>query len=383
MKRSTSFVVTALAVVSVMSLTTLAAAQISVERHAAFASAPKVATSVRGVYTFMAPPKGFNPLTATNRELWQYGLPDPPDKSVDATGYAAWARAMQALRIHVSDFRATKITHGPMKPAGAVREAISNGAQQTTSSNWSGVAGTNKNKVWKDTTSYDAVYSIWNVPTALAPFGAPKEDGPNWVVANWNGVDGFSDGDVVQGGTDSIYNWTTGASYVGWVEWYPSYSELVADCSTNTPCPVYAGDDFYTTTFASPGKEEQEVFIEDMTTGWSGTADLAWASGPGVVGSSAEWITERPCCVDVGGESYLYPLANYIYDFFVDSYALDGNNTVFFPGATTAATYNITMLADDNITDISSQNGGATGIQGRYSIWFYDENCANTGGCAY
>ena len=87
--------------VLVVSFTTLAVAQRigGEERSAIFTAASRVPTSVNGVTAFAAPPKGFNPLTATSRELLSYGLPQAPDKAVDAKGYERWERAMLALQV--------------------------------------------------------------------------------------------------------------------------------------------------------------------------------------------------------------------------------------------------------------------------------------------
>ncbi len=371
----------AMVTVLVVSLTSLAVAQISAEREAAFASAPKIPTSVPGVYAFTAPPKGFNPLTASNSELWQYGLPERPDKAVDPKHYAVWERAMLALKTSANDVKASTIVHGPMKPAGAVPEGISNVPTSATSYNWSGIANTNKLKAWNKKTSFDVVYSVWNVPNGRPPFSYSCSQGPEWIVSTWNGIDGWNNNDVIQGGTNSGYSCSTGYFYTGWVEWYPSYPELVIVCGSSA-CPVNAGDDFYAITYGVAGTATQTVFVEDLTTQWHITASLTWVSGPGVVGSSAEYINERPCCVTVNKVSYFYPLANYIFDFFDYSYAYDVYGTLFYPGATTAATYNVSMLAD-NGTTISTVEAGTAGFQGRYSLWFADEGCANSGGCAY
>ena len=93
------------------------------------------------------------------------------------------------------------------------------------------------------------------------PFGnLPCSEGP-WFEVTWNGIDGFNNGDVVQGGS-AVY-WDDGGcggpiEYFGWVEWYPSYSVLEIFCGSN-PCPVGPGDDFEVITFAAPGTSEQIV----------------------------------------------------------------------------------------------------------------------------
>ncbi len=369
------------AAIVVAALTGVAAAQLSAERRAAFEAAPKIQTSVSGVEAFTTPPKNFDPLTATNQELWQYGLPEPPDQTTDPKGYAMWQRAMLALKFHATDVQLSSFSHRPAEIF-SKSQAVSNVATTGTSPNWSGVVSTNTNKVWNDKTSFDKVASVWNVPAAQPPFSAPNKDGPIWSVSNWNGIDGFGTDTLVQGGTNSVYESGVGSSYVGWVEWYPSYPQITIDCSSSTPCPVFPGDDFYTITYGAAGTVEQYVYDEDLTTGWSGTFGLTFKSGVGVLGASAEYITERPCCVTVSSKSYYYPLANYIFDFFDYSFAYDGAGTLFYPGATSSSTNLLTMTAD-NKTDISYPTAGTTGYQGKYSIWFEDENCAYTKGCAY
>ena len=48
-----------------------------------------------------------------------------------------------------------------------------------------------------------------------------------------------------------------------------------------------------------------------------------------------------------------YPLANYVWEFFDDSFAYDAAGTLFYPGSTSATTAIVTMLADDGSTPIS------------------------------
>jgi len=322
-------------------------------------------------------------LKATNRELLSYGLPQRPDKAANPQGYDAWERAMLSTKTRVTDVKATPYTSreimGKTQTGGGDRPDGS-GVTFYNSGNWSGIAQTNKLTRWSNTASFDEIVSIWNVPVANHPFGnIPCSEGP-WFEVTWNGIDGFTNGDVVQGG--SYDYWDDGGCggpvlYYGWVEWYPSYSILVVYCNGN-PCPVGPGDDFEVITYGARGTSEQFVFIEDVTQQWSGTIGLTYQSGPGLVGSSAEYIVERPCC----NGSNLYPLGNYVWEFFNDSFAYNGAGTLFFPGNTGPATAIITMLADDGSTPISYDAGyGTAGTQGRYSIWIADENCAYSGGC--
>jgi hypothetical protein len=392
--------------VLVLSFTTLAVAQRigAEERNAIFAGAPRVSTSVKGVTAFAAPPEGFNFLTATNRELLTYGLPQRPDKTADAKAYEHWEKGMSALQAcnqhaqqkgpststsaqvcHATDVKALPYSSHAMVPAGPPAPANADGTTAYNSLNWSGIAQTNKNTKWNKNTSFDEVESVWNVPVANHPFGTvPCSDGP-WLEVTWNGIDGWNSGDVVQGGSLSYWygDGCKGAiSYIGWVEWYPSYGILQLNCS-GSACPVGPGDDFYVITYGTAGTAEQSVFVEDITQQWFVTIGLTWVSGPGLVGNSAEYIVERPCSTSpcTTGKDFS-ALGNYIYEFFEYSFAYDGRGTLFYPGSASASTAIITMLADDDATKISYPFFyGTAGNQGRYSIWIGDENCAYSGGC--
>jgi len=371
--------VTAVVTLYVVGLSIFAVAQ-SEDANAIFATAPKVATKVDGVSIFVAPPKGFNPLTATNTELLTYGLPQRPDKVADERGYSVWERAMLSTRIHVTDVEAKPYSSRAMMPAGVPKEIAANGATAVGSQNWSGIANSNKNTKWNNTTSFTQVASVWNVPSAKAPYGATCNEGP-WREVSWNGIDGWGSSDVVQGGSASEFGDNElcfGSNYYGWVEWYPSYPITELICG-NSACPVSAGDDFFVVTFAAPGFSNQNVYVNDLSQGWAGTTNLAWKNGPGVIGNTAEYIVERPCCI-TGTENY--PLGNYIYEFFDFAQATNGKGTQFFPGNSSASTLIITMNADDGVTSISHPRSyGTSGNEGKYAIWMEDLNCTYIGGC--
>jgi len=383
MKRATSYRLIAAAVVLVMGFTTLAVAQDRDEIRAIFDSAPKVPTSVGGVQIFAGPPKGFNPMTASGRELAQYGLPQRPDQAADPKGFAVWQRGMLALKTRASDVKATKYFSREFMPAkNQPARTIEAGPSTINSTNWSGVAVTNTNTSWNKKTSFSYVTSVFNVPAAQPPIGACDNGitGPFYEVS-WNGIDGFNilfgTSDVLQGGSYSYADCNGNVQYFGWVEWYPSYSLMVLLCGVN-PCPVNAGDDFWVVTYGVAGTATQNVYVEDLTTQWYGNMYLPYVTGPGLVGNTAEWIMERPYCC---GESDPLPLANYIYAFFANSYAEDGADKVFYPGSTASSAFDITMLDDSGSDYISAVTAGTAGEQGRYSLFFGDEGCAYQGGC--
>lgn len=314
-------------------------------------------------------------------------MPQRPDQQADPKGYAHWARGMQALKyraaahVKAMPFSSKNLILAKQQPAAA---ATSGAPSQYLSYNWSGVANTNTLASWSDKRSFDFVESIWNVPAAQPPINACANGilgaigAPGFYQVSWNGIDGFSNGDVIQGGSLSYADCGGPVDnfYLGWVEWYPSYPILEIFCGDG-PCVVDAGDDFLVVTYGA-NSGTQYVFVEDATQGWYGTFALGYITGPLLVGSSAEQIVERPCCDEDG---YPLALANYLADFFDVANAGDGKGTLFYPGQQNAATAVINMVDDGDTQDISIVEAGSAGFQGRYSLFFESSNCAYIGGC--
>jgi hypothetical protein len=386
--------------VLVVSFSPLAMAQGGDAYHAMFVSAPREATNIAGVSIIADRPKGFNPLTASSEELGRYGLPQRPDQQADAKRYARWKMAMQALRyrpaahLEAKPYSSTNLMLAKHQRAAA---AISGQPATSNSFNWSGVANTNGLLAWDSSKSFNNVFSVWNVPAAQPPIGACTRGitgggggVSGFFEVSWNGIDGVSsDTSVLQGGSLSYaICGATAATYEGWVEWYPSYSILVIWCGpgpqigeTVTPCPVSAGDDFLVNTFGAAGTADQSVFVEDTTQGWGATFVLSYIKGPGLVGSSEEWVVERPCTTspcDTGAD--FAALANYQLDFFELTTGSDGANDTFYAGSQTSTTV-YTMYDDGDDQIISSVEQGSGGYQGLQSVAFFSSNCTTTGGC--
>ncbi len=359
-----------------------------------------VPTAVPGVYTFQAPPKGFDPLKASDLDLARYGYPIRPAAS--DPHYNQWARAVSHMthRIDPMKIKAMPFSSAAAKPASAPKVSGNISAAQTTEYyyNWSGVAATNKNKAFKDTTSFFYVVSDLGSPVAEEAFNTSGlENGyvESYICDNlydievsWNGIDGLGSGDVIQGGTLSEA-WcfddyeTVGQFYCDWIEWYPSYSVIcIFDPYEYTP--AYSGQQEY---FNNPGDEvfvesvnyggtnEQVVCVIDETFDYGGCYGLTYQSGPGAIGNSAEWIVERPCCEN----DDFYPLANYVSTYSLSSYAYTYNDKLFYPGATAATYVNAEMVNDQDSEVISYQDPGE--VDGRYAIAFFDSGCAYFDGC--
>ncbi len=392
--------------VLVVSFTTLAAAQDEAVR-AMYQSAASIPTNMAGIRTYAEPPAGFNALTASDLTLASYGIPPRPDRTSDPAGYAKWAKVMTSgAKRWNGELKPGQFHSTPMKPANAppgnaAAVSPSNGAQIGYSYNWSGVVNTNTLKKYNAKTSFYFVFSEFNVPWAQQAFatnGGPDGlgsggnicDGGYDIVAIWNGLDGFTGnggGDVLQGGTASEYyckGSSTAQYYFTWIEWYPAGSAAAYN--------VNPGDDIYVETW-NTSDTQGNVSLFDLTLQTYATYALTAPSGTTLVGNSAEFIVERPCCRKVSGKSYFYPLANYIADFWDYSGDYTFKGVLNDPGSTATTTWVVNMINDANTQVISVPNAvtnwnigqGLTGsgMAGKFSIFFQDENCAYIGGCAF
>ncbi|HMD84162.1 MAG TPA: G1 family glutamic endopeptidase, partial [Terriglobia bacterium] len=194
----------------------------------------------------------------------------------------------------------------------------------------------------------------------------------------WNGIDGDLDGNaLLQGGTlsgvscSNPYGWPLiSTSYYAWLEWWPAYP-IIATFDVNP------GDDFFVETYDTTATQGY-VWLEDETLGISAIFGITSSGGPGLIGNSAEYIVERPCCI--GSNSF--PLANYVQNFWVNSDAetfyeyAKGLATPWYPGST--LTNNVLAIMVD---DSDTHNISVPQALGKYGIFFQAESCAYSGGC--
>jgi Peptidase A4 family len=335
-----------------------------------------VPTNIPGITSFQAPPAGFDPINAADQELAVYGVPPRPDSQAQPEAYAKWAAAMSRPTTRVTgsltDMHIAS-TVGRPAPTGPAASLPSEEEAQSSVNyyNWSGVANTIPGLTsWNAQNSFYYVVSEFNVPVAEQAFksrGGYVCDGGWDYEVSWNGIDGFNNGDVLQGGSLSAAYCDGGSrstDYCGWVEWYPSYNILCQFA-------VNPGDDMFVETWDTSSTNGY-VYIQDNTLGISGVVHLQPTKLPYLVGNSAEYIVERPCC----DNGHYDTLANYVQDFWADNYAYTFAFTLEYPGSTASSTYLINMVNDQDSQIISTAY-----TAGNYGVVFRDENCAREGGC--
>lgn len=293
-----------------------------------------IATNMPGVAAIAPPPAGFDPLRASQDELETYGFPPRPSP-VYRTAYAFWASAMHSARIRIVPvLRDTGFVEGPARHVAA--PALPGTLY---SKNWSGFVTINGAGGFGGS-SITQVSGQFVVPIAEPPFGAC---GTGYHASSWVGIDGWQNNspDVLQAGTESDDYCTGGSNqafYFPWFEWYPANQMQITNLAVG---PGDVINVFVKANSATSGF----ALVQNATTNQYVTVNISPPGGTQLVGSSAEWIVERPSF-----NNNLSNLANYVTTWISNTGAAIGNawfNYATPPGGNTP--YNVVMV----------DNGGA------------------------
>ncbi len=239
-----------------------------------------------------------DPMLASQEELLSRGYPMRPDPDATPEAYATWLRIVTQEATEIEPKTVTR----PGFRGGRSTQILSPIGQRLPSAidstNWSGFA------VYRDPYIIDLrppqpyvfATSEWFVPSVAG------EQGVQDFSALWVGMDGLTNGDVLQDGTeqDAIgmnvlgIKWTM-ASFSAWVEFFP------ADSVALTNFKVSPGDHMLGQVWmGNPGSAPTlsgafgVCYLFDLTTGSFTTVYIPPPLGAAFAGSSAEWIMERP-----------------------------------------------------------------------------------------
>jgi len=159
---------------------------------------------------------------------------------------------------------APTVFHHPYIPGHAVRSA------GWTASNWSGYAKSG---------NYTSATAQWVVPSVSPTRGASYSSA-------WVGIDGFTNSDLIQTGTESDY-YNGSAHYNAWWEILPAPETAI------TTFAVHPGD-VMTASITKGSGSSWTITINDTTNGGTFTTTQNYTGA----GTSVEWIEEAPT---VGG----------------------------------------------------------------------------------
>ena len=129
----------------------------------------ELTTNVAGATTIAAPPKGFNPLTASDQDLEYYGYPPRPNEVDAPKAFARWQKAMAASKLRLMP--KLEVTNNFSAPAKMKAGAVPTSGSASSSYNWSGYVNTNGVTKYS-TSSFYYIIGDYVVPVATQAYGA-------------------------------------------------------------------------------------------------------------------------------------------------------------------------------------------------------------------
>ena len=321
----------------------------------------------RAVIQYPKPPRDFAPISASEADLANYGVPPRPDPRKAPTAFHHWKKLVSVPRVSNGSVGQTKIYNSPIQQPTIVG-TLKNGSVSLMSENWSGYAVAVAPSTFTFNNSF--VFSEWVVPVAQQAFGVC--DGSWDFSSQWVGFDGLGSTDVLQAGTEAdayCAGSTLDSFYSAWIEWFP-FAELRVSQPIVQPGNLMEAEVWYTTT-----PPFGHAYLANLTLGQA--AAYAFDPPPGVTfqGDSAEWVLERP-----GLDTGLANLTNYVADQYNAAYASNTTSN-FLPGTSPAntTTYAITMACPPWVPGSSCASPTPLStpfLYGGWTLWFYDSGPA-------
>jgi hypothetical protein len=278
------------------------------------------------------------------------------DPAVVAQARAAFEKYMSA---HAQRLSASSWVSPGTKLPGATKPG--NGvASSFPSLNWSGFADTSSTSTPDD---FSYVSGHWTIPAVQCPPAQYRTTGA--YIAQWVGIDGFSDSTVEQLGTGAqcfegvLY-------YYVWYEMFPggTVEEGTTQCiNDNVDCPQ-PGDRISASVAVTPGSAGENNYTLSLTDSthpqesFSVTASCPTSGSNACADSSAEWIVERPAYEPIAGLFQFVPLVYYGQTGF-SSGSLVANGQPSSIGGFSGAVYSMPMV-DDSLSyylDCPGQQG--------------------------
>jgi hypothetical protein len=300
--------------------------------------------------TFKLPPRGFDALAASDRELMFHGFPRRPNPETHPVLAEKWSRIADRHfefiepKLEVAPFKRnvdvalferrrlmqeellryerketvrdrgqllfdlTKVFDVPLSDRVNLKSRLPDllALLPETSSNWSGAYV--KRPVSE---SLMTVTGQWNVNGVSPPWSAKGLADGTYLCGVWVGIDGTAGtNDVLQAGTGSQCVVTGGkfvsTSFFAWTEWFSLGSVVVANF------PVAVGDEISCTVCAPFGNTHGTALFNNLTSGLTTTIGINPPAGVSLSGNVAEWIVEDPTTAS----NTLYPFPNYGSTFF-------------------------------------------------------------------
>ncbi|HKD25844.1 MAG TPA: G1 family glutamic endopeptidase [Xanthobacteraceae bacterium] len=271
----------------------------------------------RRAHAYPLPPADFDGLSATDAQLDQYGLPARPDQEAEPELFQYWTWLLgEPFNMVTPEFLTPSGGAPPAPVDQAGRSSRRNVPGRENSRNWSGlyIVPPRPNK-------FVHVVGSWLVPQPSVPPVLPEGAGPHhdeYRSSTWIGIDGhrrYPKSSMPQIGTSQFIKADGGNISVAtgaWWQWWSLDAQFPPQNANNAPVPitnfpVAVGDEISAGLTVEP-TGDVHFYIKNQTTGLF-TTFVVLAPGPILpLGSTAEWIMERPTVV---GERRMYPLPSF------------------------------------------------------------------------
>jgi Peptidase A4 family len=138
---------------------------------------------------------------------------------------------------------------------------------------------------WGHTAAVYQASASWYVPKPVQPPTNNCQSEGFCVLSLWPGLEPSGGNDVVQTGTDSILNCTSGCSksYQGWYEYYPNYPYVCGSFPVTKGDNVYA--DVYSDALYGGNVNDYYTYMLDYTSGYACSSSQTFNMGTPVQGS--------------------------------------------------------------------------------------------------
>lgn len=234
--------------------------------------------ALKHITAYDVPPEGFDPNVAEDRLLRKHGIPRRPDAERERHLRAIWDAAFASKPKFIKAEIAIDHVMSQRK-----RPVLNKKVDSTdfSPSGWAGDVVLVSTKNYNPPEPVNTVYGEWFIPTVTP---VPNEPAGGQTVGFWVGIDGYTNGQVLQAGTAAT---VTGNSTVNWVwtEWWT----LPAIQVTNFP--IKPGD-YITVLVCAPQPNHGFCSMLNKTTNQATSIGITPPQNVTSIGASAEWIVE-------------------------------------------------------------------------------------------
>jgi hypothetical protein len=258
-------------------------------------------------HLYKLPPADFDPMLATDRTLANYGLPPRPSPYEEPEAFAFWGILLTKPLTFIEPKFKLILPHPELQFATIRRDAISGPtgrpiisrrAHFESSRNWSGLYLQSR-----PGRHFVAVNGAWRVPTPNIPSVEPIGPDPalpyavQYRSSTWVGLNGhrvYPHVSMPQSGTRQYVSALDGEvrrDIAAWWQWWSK--DYVTPEVEITNMPVQVGDHMLVSLRAvSP--DEVIFIVKNQSTGLLANFLVQAPANSEPLGSTAEWIVERP-----------------------------------------------------------------------------------------